>query len=142
MTADQQVLDRLGVEYQVIDSGCCGMAGSFGFERHHFDVSQAIGEQRLMPALRSSSADTLVIADGFSCREQIEQATGRRAIHLAEVIAMQQHDAVSEHSSAGRVLPRAAALLAAAAGVAAVLYMLQRAKPTIRNLLAADRRHR
>jgi Fe-S oxidoreductase len=142
MTADQQVLDRLGVEYQVIDSGCCGMAGSFGFERHHVDVSQAIGEQRLMPALRSSSADTLVIADGFSCREQIEQATGRRAIHLAEVIAMQQHDGVSEHSSAGRVLPRAAALLAAAAGVAAVLYMLQRAKPTIRNLLAADRRHR
>jgi hypothetical protein len=142
MTADHLVLDRLGVEYQVIDSGCCGMAGSFGFERHHYDVSQAIGEQRLMPALRSSSADATVIADGFSCREQIEQATGRRAIHLAEVIAMQQPDAVSERSSEARVVPRAAALLAAAAGVAAAVYLLHRAKPTIRNLPAADHRRR
>jgi FAD/FMN-containing dehydrogenase/Fe-S oxidoreductase len=125
MTADQQVLDRLGLDYQVIDSGCCGMAGSFGFERHHYDVSQAIGEQRLMPALRSSNADTLVIADGFSCREQIAQATGRRAIHLAEAIAMQQGAAASDHSPRRRLLPRAAALLAAAAGVAAALYMLR-----------------
>jgi len=132
LTADQQVLSRLGVEYQVIDSGCCGMAGSFGFERRHYDVSQAIGEQRLMPALRSSSSDTLVIADGFSCREQIEQATGRRAMHLAEVFAMRQHDFVIDRSSAGHVFPRAAALLAAAAGVVAALYMLRKPMRTPR----------
>ena len=84
---DRHLLDRIGLEYEVVDSGCCGMAGSFGFERDHYKVSQAIGERRLLPRVREASADTLVIADGFSCREQIAQATGRRALHLAEVLA-------------------------------------------------------
>ena len=130
MTADREVLDRIGLEHEVIDSGCCGMAGSFGFEQHHYDISQAIGEQRLLPRVRSADPNTLVVADGFSCREQIADATGRRALHLAEVLAMaQQHETVSD-SSERRVLPRAAAVLLATAGVAAGLYMLRRAART------------
>ena len=64
------------------------MAGAFGFEAGKFAVSQAIGERVLLPAVRAASADTLIVADGFSCREQIEQATGRHAIHLADVLKM------------------------------------------------------
>jgi len=66
--------------------GCCGMAGAFGFEKEKYDVSIAIGELELLPAVRRASKDSLIIADGFSCREQIEQSTGRRALHLAEII--------------------------------------------------------
>jgi Fe-S oxidoreductase len=140
MTADQQVLDRLGVEYQVLDSGCCGMAGSFGFERHHYDVSQAIGERRLMPALRSSSADTFVIADGFSCREQIAQATGLRARHLAEILALTYpREAIGSGARESRVFPRAAAALLMTAGAAAVLFAYW---STARTRLSADRRRR
>jgi Fe-S oxidoreductase len=87
MDADQRLLDRLGLDYEVLDAGCCGMAGSFGFEADHYEVSQAVGERRLLPRVRSE-ASALVVADGFSCREQIAQATGRRAQHLAEVLAM------------------------------------------------------
>ena len=63
------------------------MAGSFGFEAEHYDVSVAVGERVLLPAVRAAGADTLIIADGFSCREQIAQLTGRRALHLAQVAA-------------------------------------------------------
>ena len=84
--ADRRAFGLIGLEADVPDSGCCGMAGSFGFERSHAGVSLAIGERILLPAVRAASADTLVLADGFSCREQIFQATGRRAIHLAEAI--------------------------------------------------------
>src|SRR5436190_8675483 len=71
--ADQKVLDRLGLDYEVLDSGCCGMAGSFGFEADKYDISVAIGERRLLPAAREAPADSLIVADGFSCRTQIEQ---------------------------------------------------------------------
>ena len=65
------------------------MAGAFGFERgEHYDASMKIGERALLPAARRASEDTLLIADGFSCREQIEQATGRHPLHLAEVLSM------------------------------------------------------
>jgi hypothetical protein len=64
------------------------MAGSFGFERDKYDVSMAIGERELLPAVRRAPADCLIIADGFSCREQIAQGTPRRALHLAEVLQM------------------------------------------------------
>jgi Fe-S oxidoreductase len=97
----------LALEYDVVDAGCCGMAGSFGFERDHYEVSQAIGQQRLLPRVRSSGSDTLVIADGFSCREQIAQATGRRALHLAEVLAMAQpRTNIGAHTREPRVVPR------------------------------------
>jgi hypothetical protein len=86
--AEEKVLDRLGLDYEVLDSGCCGMAGSFGFEKDKYDVSQACGERVLLPAVRKASDETLVIADGFSCQEQIEQATDRKGVHLAQVIQM------------------------------------------------------
>jgi Fe-S oxidoreductase len=70
----------------VLDAGCCGMAGSFGFDQDHYDVSLAVGERLLLPEIRSAPADTLVIADGFSCRQQIQHGTGRRARHFAEVV--------------------------------------------------------
>jgi Fe-S oxidoreductase len=86
MSAECAVLERLGVRYQLLDSGCCGMAGAFGFERAHYDVSMAIGERVLLPQVRAADRDALIIADGFSCREQIAQATDRRALHMAEVL--------------------------------------------------------
>ena len=85
---EESLLRKMGVELQSLDSGCCGMAGAFGFEAGKFAVSQAIGERVLLPAVRAAHADTLIVSDGFSCREQIQQATGRTAIHLAEAIQM------------------------------------------------------
>jgi Fe-S oxidoreductase len=90
---EQAVLNALGLDYRVLDSGCCGMAGAFGFEAAHYDVSLQVGERVLLPAVRSASADTLLVADGFSCREQISQTTGRQALHLAEVLARALHAA-------------------------------------------------
>jgi len=88
MSHVEAVLRKMGTTLDVPDAGCCGMAGAFGFEAGKFAISQAIGERRLLPAVRAAAPDTLIVADGFSCREQIEQATGRRALHLAEVLRM------------------------------------------------------
>ena len=88
MTAEESVLNRLGVEFQSPAPGCCGMAGSFGFERDKYDISMAIGELELLPAVRNAPSDWLIIADGFSCREQIAQGSDRHALHLAEVMQM------------------------------------------------------
>lgn len=85
---EESFLRRMGVELITLDSGCCGMAGPFGFEREKFAVSQAIGERVLLPAVRAAGKDTIFVSDGFSCREQIFQNTGRRAIHLAEVVRL------------------------------------------------------
>jgi FAD/FMN-containing dehydrogenase/Fe-S oxidoreductase len=85
--AERWLLDRAGLDYEVLNAGCCGMAGSFGFEASKYDVSMKIAEQALLPRVRGAAADTLIIADGFSCREQIEQTTGRSTRHLAEVLA-------------------------------------------------------
>ena len=82
------LLDRLALDCEVLDSGCCGMAGSFGFDKAHFEVSRRIGERVLLPAVRKAPRDTLIVADGFSCREQIAQLTDRRALHLADVLKM------------------------------------------------------
>jgi Fe-S oxidoreductase len=92
MDAEVAVLDRLGLDYDLLDSGCCGMAGAFGFEAgDHYGVSIAAGERVLLPAVRQAGSDTLVIADGFSCREQIAQTTKRRALHLADVLQLALH---------------------------------------------------
>jgi Fe-S oxidoreductase len=88
MTAEESLLQRLGVDFTIPAPGCCGMAGSFGFERDKYHVSQAIGELELLPAVRQAPPDWLIIADGFSCREQIAQGTGRHALHIAEVLQM------------------------------------------------------
>jgi Fe-S oxidoreductase len=85
--SDTRVLTAAGVDVEVLDSGCCGMAGSFGFEAAHYDVSIACGERVLLPAVRARGAGDLVVTDGFSCREQILQSTGRHALHLAEVLS-------------------------------------------------------
>ena len=83
-----QVLKMLpGAEVEEVDSGCCGMAGSFGYEKEHYDLSLAIGERRLFPAIRSTGDDCTIVAAGVSCRQQIAHGTGRRAKHLVEVLA-------------------------------------------------------
>ncbi len=89
MDDEEQVLQKMGLDYEMPDSGCCGMAGAFGFERGgHYDVSIKAGERVLLPAVRATAEDTYIIADGFSCREQIEQTTDRQTMHLAEVLAL------------------------------------------------------
>ena len=72
---------------EAVDSGCCGMAGSFGYEKAHYRLSEQAGERRLFPAVRSAGSDSEIVASGFSCRSQIEHFTGRRAKHMAEVLA-------------------------------------------------------
>jgi FAD/FMN-containing dehydrogenase/Fe-S oxidoreductase len=88
MDDEEAVLHRLGLEFTAPAQGCCGMAGAFGFEKDKYDISLAIGELELLPAVRNASEGTLIISDGFSCREQIEQCTDRKVLHLAEVIRM------------------------------------------------------
>jgi FAD/FMN-containing dehydrogenase/Fe-S oxidoreductase len=88
MTHAEAVLRKMGVEVHSPDSGCCGMAGPFGFEKVKYTISQAIGERVLLPAVRNASPETLIVSDGFSCREQILQATGRSALHLAELLQL------------------------------------------------------
>jgi Fe-S oxidoreductase len=88
MTDEESLLRKMGVELEPLDAGCCGMAGPFGFVADKYAVSQAIGERILLPAVRRTQQDTLIVSDGFSCREQILQATGRRAIHLADVMRL------------------------------------------------------
>jgi FAD/FMN-containing dehydrogenase/Fe-S oxidoreductase len=88
MDAQFDVLRSAGLELDVPDSGCCGMAGAFGFEKgEKYEVSIAAGERVLLPAVREAADDTLIVAAGFSCREQIEQMTNRRALHPADVLA-------------------------------------------------------
>ena len=88
MSGEQHLLDKLGLDYEILDSGCCGMAGSFGFEKDKHAVSIACAERVLLPAVRQAAEDTLIIADGFSCREQIAQCTERRAMHIAEIMQL------------------------------------------------------
>jgi Fe-S oxidoreductase len=88
MTAEQELLQKIGLDFEILDSGCCGLAGSFGFEKEHYDISMKVGERRLLPAARDAEKDTLIISDGFSCKTQIEHATNRRALHTAQVIRM------------------------------------------------------
>jgi Fe-S oxidoreductase len=85
--SERRILDRLGLGYEEVAAGCCGMAGSFGFESDKVELSRQIAERALLPKVRAADAATIVVADGFSCREQIEQGTGRTTRHIAEVIA-------------------------------------------------------
>ncbi|MEA2164381.1 MAG: hypothetical protein QOK37_2508 [Thermoanaerobaculia bacterium] len=131
-----QVLGKMGLEVDQPDSGCCGMAGAFGFEPDKYELSMRVGERVLLPAVREAARDTIIVADGFSCREQIAQGTGREAMHLAEVLhlAMSQSaaDPLPEHHYADDPAPldirknawTAAAIaggIALAAGIVALL---------------------
>jgi Fe-S oxidoreductase len=80
-------VQKTGAGVQVVDSGCCGMAGAFGYEAEHYDISIEMAERRLLPAIRNASPDTVIVAPGTSCRHQILEGTGRRALHTAEVVA-------------------------------------------------------
>jgi FAD/FMN-containing dehydrogenase/Fe-S oxidoreductase len=88
MKSEKELYKVLGLEFHILDSGCCGMAGSFGFEAEHYDVSVKCAERSLLPSVRHAGENELVIADGFSCHEQIVQLSGRRPLHTAEVAAL------------------------------------------------------
>lgn len=89
MDTEAELLKQAKLDYTILDSGCCGMAGNFGFEEgDKYEVSIKAGEQMLLPAVREAGKDTLIIADGYSCREQIRQQTNRRALHAVEVLNM------------------------------------------------------
>jgi FAD/FMN-containing dehydrogenase/Fe-S oxidoreductase len=85
---EESLLRKMGAQVECPDAGCCGMAGPFGFDKGKYEISQAVGERVLLPAVRKAAQETLIISDGFSCREQILHATGRQAMHLAEAIQM------------------------------------------------------
>jgi FAD/FMN-containing dehydrogenase/Fe-S oxidoreductase len=122
--ADGEILRRCGLEVDGLDGGCCGMAGSFGFETAHYDVSMAVGEHAVLPAVRAAAPDTLIVANGFSCREQIAEGTGRRAWHLADVLGAALGDeqatrtvVVDGHRPRRAMLPAAVVTAAVVAGV-------------------------
>jgi Fe-S oxidoreductase len=133
---EKELLDKMGLEVEELDSGCCGMAGGWGYEPDHYEVSMACGERVLLPKVREASPETLVVADGFSCRSQIEQGdTGRRGMHVAEVIKL-GHDrgaipAYPEHAvpspeRSRRRLVLAAGIAGAALAAAALVRSLRR----------------
>ena len=86
--SESAVLQRTGVDFTILDDGCCGMAGAFGFEQDHYEVSMALGERALLPAVRNAETETILVADGFSCREQIAQSTNRLALHPAQLLKL------------------------------------------------------
>jgi Fe-S oxidoreductase len=101
--AEENLLEHMKLDYHMLDTGCCGMAGYFGYEcGDHYDVSEKVGEMILLPAVRKAQKKTIVITDGFSCREQIEQLTDRKALHTAQVLQMALHE---NSSSAGEDYP-------------------------------------
>jgi FAD/FMN-containing dehydrogenase/Fe-S oxidoreductase len=86
-SALRTVLETAGFAVQLVDAGCCGMAGSFGFEKEHYDISMAIGERQLLPAVRRLPPDVPAVVMGVSCRQQIAHGTGRNPVHLVELLA-------------------------------------------------------
>ena len=89
MDSDTKLLDDMKLEYKMLDSGCCGMAGYFGYEAgRHYEVGLAAGERVLLPAVRDADEETIIVTDGFSCREQIEQETDRKGLHTAQILQM------------------------------------------------------
>ena len=119
-----ELLKQVLPEHEVVDSGCCGMAGSFGYEADKYDVSMAVGERRLLPKVREASRETLIVSDGFSCHGQIE-TTGRQATHIAQVLQMairQRRPAPRESLVAARRLQlRRAVRVAAVIAVGAIV---------------------
>jgi FAD/FMN-containing dehydrogenase/Fe-S oxidoreductase len=103
MKSEAELYKMIGLEFEILDSGCCGMAGSFGFEIEHFEVSQKCGERILLPAVREAKHEKLIIADGFSCREQIEQLADHRALHTAEVLLKALREGSRENPEGRRI---------------------------------------
>jgi Fe-S oxidoreductase len=140
MSAEEAVLRRMGVDFQAPAPGCCGMAGSFGFEDDHYGVSMDIGELELLPAVRRAPPDWLIIADGFSCREQIAQGTDRQAFHLAEILQMalcngpegvggtypERYSVAERNAGVRRSMKNAGMALAGAAAITGLFWGLSR----------------
>jgi len=105
-----ELLREMGLEVETLEAGCCGLAGSWGFEAGHYELSLRCGEQGLLPTVRQLDEETIVVADGFSCRTQIEHAAGgRRGLHVAQVLALAR-----EHGPSGPPGPRPERLFARA----------------------------
>ena len=85
---EKSLMEKMHLDHRILESGCCGMAGAFGYERDKYQVSVACGERFLLPEVRKAPVSTIVVADGFSCKEQIAQGTNRHALHLAEVLKL------------------------------------------------------
>lgn len=138
---DVELLQSIGMTVAAPDTGCCGMAGSFGFEADHYDISMQIGERALLPAVRKAGPHEVIVADGFSCREQIAQATPRAAVHLSQVLRMAQMQApwiaVPERAL---VVDHAKETAAALPAYAAVALVALGAGLTIREVLRPNRR--
>jgi FAD/FMN-containing dehydrogenase/Fe-S oxidoreductase len=124
---DRKLLEAMGADVEVRESGCCGLAGAWGYERGHYDVSMKCGERVLLPKVREASAETLVVTAGFSCRSQIEQATNRRALHVAQAIQLARDHgaggppgAFPERAAAPKPRPSSAQRARRAAAVAVV----------------------
>ncbi|HEU5335686.1 MAG TPA: FAD-linked oxidase C-terminal domain-containing protein, partial [Terriglobales bacterium] len=90
MDCEKELLKKMELDVNELNSGCCGMAGSFGYEKDKYEVSIKAGERVLLPAVRNAGVSSIIMADGFSCKEQIEQETNRHALHTAEVLALAQ----------------------------------------------------
>lgn len=104
--SEAALLRRMGLDFEILDSGCCGMAGAFGFEKgEHYDVSVKCGERVLLPSARAVGEQELIITNGFSCREQLHQCVGKRALHLAEVMRMALRTGLREQVPATREPP-------------------------------------
>ena len=128
---EKKLLDQIGIEAEVLDSGCCGMAGSFGFEKEKYEISMKVGERKLLPRARGCPPDILLLADGFSCREQVEQGAGKVPLHVAQVLqlALREKSGVPATMDSPNRVRRGvlmAAMAAAALGV--VLLVRSRAK--------------
>lgn len=138
---EKALLRKMGVAVREPEKGCCGLAGSFGFEAGHYDVSMAIGEQRLLPAVRAAADDDVILANGFSCQTQIAQGTGRRPRHLAEVIAAALPNR-PEPAPAGRRPARVptGVLVAGGAALAAGLFLWSMSRRSGTAAAAGDRR--
>ena len=126
--SEQGLLEKMGAQIDTPDSGCCGLAGSWGYEAGHYEVSLACGERALLPAARGASTDTLLVADGFSCRTQIEHGTGRKALHLAQVLALARGGHVPEQPrpTLQQTLTKSGRLIAGALLVGGAIYAARR----------------
>jgi FAD/FMN-containing dehydrogenase/Fe-S oxidoreductase len=146
---DVELLESIGARVSAPDTGCCGMAGSFGFEQAHYDISCRVGERVLLPSVRRAAQNTLLVADGFSCREQIAQLTDRRALHLSQVLQLAASNVrapadrveralVTDHAAeTARRLPAYAA--AALVGIGAVMALTLRPRGCPHPLVMAER---
>jgi Fe-S oxidoreductase len=93
---EQKLLERVGLTVDAPDSGCCGMAGAWGYERDHFEVSRACAERVLLPAVGDAAPQTLLVASGFSCRSQVEQLAGPKPLHVVQVLRLARGRSVSD----------------------------------------------